>query len=162
MARLVLDLIRHGDALPAGPGGDAARVLSPTGRQTLERLGARLAAEGVRYERALASPLRRAVESADALLGAFSERPPVETLEALGPDSSPLQVLDALRRAGVAEHHALLIGHQPLLGQVAALLANAEASFAPGSLVRIEFTAGPAMGAGRIARTLHPRELDTA
>src|SRR6266704_541474 len=116
MARLVLDLLRHGDALPAGPGGDAARVLSPTGRRTLEPLG---------------------------------------------PDSSPLQVLDALRRTGVAEHHALLIGHQPLLGQVAALLANAEASFAPGSLVRIEFTAGPAMGAGRIARTLHPRELDT-
>src|SRR6266700_3017188 len=114
MARLVLDLLRHGDALPAGPGGDAARVLSPTGRRTLERLGA------------------------------------------LGPDSSPLQVLDALRRTGVAEHHALLIGHQPLLGQVAALLANAEASFAPGSLVRIEFAAGPAMAAGRIARALHP------
>ena len=159
MAALVLDLLRHGEALPGSPGGDHARALSAEGRRALEALGARLAADGVRYDRVLASPLRRAVESAEALLGAFPERQQPEPLGELSPDSTPTRALEALRRQKVFQGRALLVGHQPLLGQLAVLLAEATAGFAPGSLVRIEFPAGPAAGAGRVVLTLHPRDL---
>jgi phosphohistidine phosphatase len=154
-APLVFDLLRHGQALPAGPTGDHDRPLSPAGRLALERLGARLEREGTRFDRVFASPLRRAAESAAAVLGALATRPPVETLDELAPDGAPTALLEALRDLGVAHGHALLVGHQPLLGQLALLLTGAEAAFAPGSLVRIECPRGPVPGAGRIVVTFH-------
>ena len=152
---LVLDLLRHGHAEPAREGGDHARPLSPAGRSTLETLGARLAREGTRHDRVLASPLLRAVQSAEALLGAVSAPASVETLRELAPDSTPGAVLEALERLGLVRGHVLLVGHQPLLGQLALRLAGAETAFAPASLVRIECRDGPAPGAGRITLTLH-------
>ena len=152
---LVLDLLRHGQAQPPGAGGDLARPLSPAGRSALETLGARLAREGTRHDRVLASPLVRAVESAEAVLGAYPAPPAIETLRELAPDSSPAGVLEALHRLGLERGHVLLIGHQPLLGQLALTLAGAETAFAPASLVRIECPHGPAPRGGRIILTLH-------
>jgi len=155
---LVLDLLRHGEAAPATQGGDAARPLTAAGRDALVLLGARLASAGVRYQRALTSPLVRAGESAAIVLGALREPPALEILEELAPEASPTHTLEALRRARLVNGHALLVGHQPLLGQLALLLSGAEARFAPGSLVRVECPRGLAAGAGRIALALHPRE----
>lgn len=155
-APLVLDLLRHGQALPGSPTGDHGRPLAPTGRLTLERLGARLEREGARYDCVLASPLVRATQSAAAVLGAFPTHPPVETLGELAPDSTPTALLAALRSLEVADGHALLVGHQPLLGQLALLLTGTETTFAPGSLVRIECHRGPVAGSGRILLALHP------
>src|SRR5215475_9039933 len=114
MAALYLDLLRHGEARPGAQGGDAARALTPAGRGALAALGAQLAAQGVRYDRVLSSPLRRALESAEALGSALRDHPAVETLDELAPESSPTQVLDALRRLRVTNGWALLVGHQPL------------------------------------------------
>ena len=155
-APLVLDLLRHGQALLGSPTGDHGRPLAPGGRLALEQLGARLAREGTRYDRVLASPLKRATESAVTVLGAFPTHAPVETFDALAPDSSPTALLGALRELGAADGHALLVGHQPLLGQLALLLTGAETAFAPGSLVRIECPRGPVAGSGRILLALHP------
>jgi phosphohistidine phosphatase len=154
---LVLDLLRHGDAAPAAGDGDARRPLTATGREALVRLGERLAAQGVRYDRALASPLRRALESAEAVLGAFPEPIRIEPLEALAPEAPPTRTLASLRQANVLTGHALLVGHQPLLGQLALLLSGAEARFAPGSLVRVALPPPLAAGTGRIVLALHPR-----
>ena len=54
---LVLDLLRHGDALPADSGGDAARRLSPRGIAALERLARHLATLDWHPTRAFVSPL---------------------------------------------------------------------------------------------------------
>jgi phosphohistidine phosphatase len=153
---LVLDLLRHGRAMPAGAGSDHARPLTAAGRVELERLGERLAREGTRHDRVFASPLERAAESARTVLAAFSDPPAVETLAALAPDADPAGLLDALRRLGVAGGHALLVGHQPLLGQFALLLTGAEIAFAPGSMVRIECPRGAVAGTGRVLLALHP------
>jgi phosphohistidine phosphatase len=155
-APLVLDLVRHGHAEPGGSAGDQARRLTPGGRSALERLGAHLEREGARHNRVLASPLVRAAESATAVLGAFATHPAVETLEELSPDSTPKALLAALRGLGAADGHALLVGHQPLLGQLTLLLTGTETTFAPGSLVRIECPRGPVAGSGRILLALHP------
>ena len=153
---LVLDLLRHGQALPGSATGDHGRPLAPQGRLVLERLGDRLARDGSRHDRVLASPLVRAAESAAAVLGAFARHPAVETLDALAPEATPARLLEALRELGVTRGHALLVGHQPLLGQLALLLAGVETPFAPGTLVRIECPEGPVPGAGRILLALHP------
>jgi phosphohistidine phosphatase len=156
---IVLDLLRHGLALPGSPAGDHDRPLTPAGRLALERLGARLEREGTRHDRVLASPLKRAAESADVVLGAFAAHPPIEMLDDLAPEATPTGLLEALRELGVADGHALLVGHQPLLGQLAFLLTGTEAAFAPGTLVRIECPRGPVAGSCRILRVLHPGEV---
>ena len=61
---LLLDLLRHGEALPAAGGGDESRPLSARGARALERLAIRLSGLGWRPDRAFTSPLVRARDSA--------------------------------------------------------------------------------------------------
>ena len=156
MRTLVLDLIRHCQAAPGEVSGDRARALTPAGRAALERLGARLARDGSVPARLLASPLDRAQQSAEALRGEFATPPAIETLDELAPEGTPIELLGALQRLGLDGGHVALVGHQPLLGQLALLLTSTETTFAPGSLVRIECREAPAAGAGRILLIAHP------
>lgn len=154
---LVLDLLRHGAALPAFQGGDESRRLSPRGRADLERLAAHLAGMGWRPDRAFASPLVRAQESAAIALGGLTPPPPVERMSALRPDTEPMEVLQALAGEHATRGHVLLVGHQPLLGLLGGTLTGgSEIGFAPGALVRIEFSGTPAPGAGVMGWNLPP------
>lgn len=153
---LVLDLLRHGQALPPGPGGDSGRPLSDPGRLALENLSERLEREGTRYDRVFTSPLKRAVESAAAVLKAFPVHAVVETLGELAPEAAPTALLAALVKLGVAGGHTLLVGHQPLLGQLAQLLTGSMTTLAPGSLVRIACPLGAVARTGHILLALDP------
>lgn len=140
---LVLDLLRHGDALPAASGGDDARRLSPRGREDLQRLAFHLAGLDWRPSHAFTSPLERARESAAIVLGVTAPGLNPRELSALGPESDPGEVLSALILEGTTEGHVLLVGHQPLLGRLGGvLLGGHPPGFSPGCLLRIEFT-GP-------------------
>ena len=61
--------------------------------------------------------------------------------------------------AGTLEGHVLLVGHQPLLGDLVRRLTGGEApGFAPGDLIRVEF-AGPAEpGAGKLTWSVGPAD----
>lgn len=144
----MLDLLRHGHALPADDGGDAARRLSPRGRTDLERLGERLRSMGWRPERVFTSPLPRARESAlVALAGAAGPEP--ETMEALLPESHPAEVVSALGAEGATSGHVVLVGHQPLMGLLARhLTGESPPEFPTASLLRIEFAEALAPGSG--------------
>jgi len=147
---LLVDLLRHGDALPAGKDGDDARTLSPRGARDLERLASHLAQIGWRPERVYTSPLVRARESARIALGLVTPSPEVEVLEALRPSGEPGAIVRALSEEGSARH-VLMVGHQPLLGELAALLTHRPGpGFTPACLVRIEFTEVPAAGGGTL------------
>ena len=157
---LTLDLLRHGAALQAGAGGDAARRLSPRGRSDLERLAAHLSGLGWRPGRAFTSPLVRAQESAALVLRPTAPELSAEVMLALRPDGDPAEVVEALAENGVTTGHALLVGHQPLLGLLAAFLtARPAPALSPGSLVRIEFTDRPEQGAGILGWRLVPDAL---
>jgi phosphohistidine phosphatase len=149
---LVLDLLRHGAALPAAHGGDEARRLSPRGRADLERLAAHLAGMGWRPDRVFASPLLRARDSAVIALREATPNLVAQEMDALRPGSDPGAVLQALAKEGSTEGHVCLVGHQPLLGLLGGLLTGGPAlGFAPGTLVRIEFSGALVAGQG-IAR----------
>jgi phosphohistidine phosphatase len=159
---IVLDLLRHGQALPAGAAGDRQRALSPAGVRGLESLAAHLAREAWRPDRAFSSPYARALQSAGIVAGAAAPTIAIETLRALEPEREPSQVLDALARHGVTVGHILVVGHQPLLGQLVGYLTGVEHGLSPGLLVRIHCPRGLGRGSGRIMLTLAPEDLEPA
>jgi phosphohistidine phosphatase SixA len=147
---LVLDLLRHGDALPAADGGDESRRLSPRGARDLERLALHLAGLRWRPDRAFTSRLVRARDSARIVLRPTAPELVPVVMDALRPEGEPAGVVDALVETGSTDGHVLLVGHQPLLGALAGSLTGGGApGFAPGELVRVEFAADVAVGAGR-------------
>ncbi len=157
---LVLDLLRHGEALPASNGSDDARRLSPGGERELERLALYLADLGWHPDRAFTSPLLRARDTARIVLRRAAPDLAPAVMDALGPESGVDEVLAALRAESAVAGHVLLVGHQPLLGELARRLTDGEdVGLAPGDLVRIEFSDGPEEGAGTLGRRVRRGDL---
>jgi phosphohistidine phosphatase SixA len=155
---LTLDLLRHGLSSPCGPGGDRLRELSEQGVSDLEALARTLASEDWAPGRIFASPYRRALQTASLVARGASAAAAVEPLPALEPENEPEAVLDALAGLGVTAGHALLVGHQPLLGLLVGHLTGTGHSLAAGTLVRVECPEGAGRGAGRVVRILAPGE----
>jgi phosphohistidine phosphatase len=129
---LRLFVIRHAEAESGEP--DELRRLSPEGREQARELGKRLAAEGVRPDAILTSPLLRARETGEALaaeIGAESE-----SSEALAPGATAAGVRTAIEGRGET---VLVVGHQPDCGQIAAELGDgAEPRFPPAGIVELQ------------------------
>lgn len=118
-----MDLIlwRHADAAPGNR--DLERKLTAKGRKQAERVSAWLVARLPGRYTVLASPARRARETADALGSRY------RIVERLAPGAAPGDILEA---CGWPSHKGavVVVGHQPDLGRVAALLvAGAEADW---------------------------------
>ena len=108
-----LILWRHCDAQAGVP--DAARPLTPRGRDEARKMAAWLARRLPESTRILVSPAVRARETAEALGRSF------ETIASLAPGAS---VDSVLRASGWPDGSGttLVIGHEPTLGDVAAHL----------------------------------------
>jgi phosphohistidine phosphatase len=117
-----MDLIlwRHAEAeAQSAAGGDLERRLTSKGERQAERMAAWLNQRLPAGTRILASPARRTQQTAQALDRRF------KTVAALAPGAGVDDVLAAARWPEVNEP-VLVVGHQPVLGQVAArLLAGA-------------------------------------
>jgi len=150
-----LDVLRHGRAEPAAEAGDAARVLTAAGAAELRQLAARLALERWRVDRAFVSPLLRARQTAELVLG---ERPTAElvTLPELDPDADPETLGAALEALVEPGRSALVVGHLPLLGRFARWLTHEVVAFAPGTMATIACEHRIVAGAGRIERLFEP------
>jgi phosphohistidine phosphatase len=159
---IVLDLLRHGLALPAGAAGDQLRVLSPAGIRGIEALATRLAREAWRPDRIFSSPCVRTLQTARIVAGATTPPVAVEILDALEPERGSSEVLDALSRPGITAGHILVVGHQPLLGLMVGRLTGFEKGFSPGMLVRVHCPQGLGQGNGQIVLTLEPEDLEPA
>lgn len=118
-----MDLIlwRHADAEDGMP--DEARKLTSKGEKQAERMAAWLKSRLPRDTRVLASPARRAQQTARALTESFKT---VKDICA-GADATAILVAAGWPDAKGA---VVIVGHQPALGRVAALLlAGAEADW---------------------------------
>ncbi|GAB3411782.1 histidine phosphatase family protein [Massilia agilis] len=111
-----LILWRHAEAELAAAGQhDAQRALTAKGRRNAARVGAWLDRQLPAHCRILSSPAVRCRQTAEALGRKFS------CDHALALDSSAAQILAA---SGWPAHRlpVVVVGHQPLLGQLAALI----------------------------------------
>lgn len=132
-----LFLLRHATAEATAPGGDADRALTPGGRDAFARHARSLAPE-LPVSRIVASPVRRARETAELLAGATGA--PVAADAALRPGASSgreLLALAARLGAGTA-----LVGHNPEIAEAVALAAGRGVEVRPGTVAAIDAEGG--------------------
>jgi phosphohistidine phosphatase len=116
-----MDLIlwRHAEAFELQEhseiGNDLERALTPRGERQAHRVAAWLGRQLPHGARVLASPARRAQQTAAALERKF------KTVEALAPGQG-VDALLAAARWPQAREAVLVVGHQPVLGMTAARL----------------------------------------
>ncbi len=118
-----MDLIlwRHAEALEMREvADDLDRALTPKGERQAQRMAAWLNRQLPASTRVLASPARRAQQTAAALDRKF------KTVPALAPEATVDALLHAVRWPEAREP-VLVIGHQPTLGLAAAYLLSGQA-----------------------------------
>jgi phosphohistidine phosphatase len=119
---MILYLVRHGIAEETAPGGsDRARRLTPRGRLRVQRAAAGLRVLVRRVDSILTSPYPRAAETATLVAAALAKAPKPRELDALSSGTSPMDVLRVLRTAPHGER-VMLVGHEPMLSELASLL----------------------------------------
>jgi phosphohistidine phosphatase len=117
-----MDLIlwRHAEACDAEPGeSDMERALTAKGHKQARRMADWLTAQLPEGCRILVSPAKRALQTVEPLNRKF------KIVAALEPGADADDVLQAVNWPN-AKEPVLVVGHQPTLGQVAALLMSGE------------------------------------
>lgn len=115
-------LVRHaiaGERDPRRWPDDRERPLTKDGIGKFERAATGLAKVAGSVDLVLSSPLRRAWQTAEILENVAGWPAPVECIE-LEPENSPEMVIERCNRDGA--DLIALVGHEPLLGELAATL----------------------------------------
>jgi len=152
-----LYLMRHGHSpstAEAKVSKDALRPLSDQGKEDARRMAAELVRRGGKPALILHSPLTRAVQTAAeaaSVLKPAAGAAPFMPLDNTRPAEEVAAELLA-RASGDAE--VLAVGHQPQIGEVAALLGKAIFEFRPATIVAFEFAPEP-----RLLWSLSPEQL---
>lgn len=117
-----MDLIlwRHAEAEDGLP--DLARALTPKGQKQARRMADWLSTQLPETTRIIVSPATRTVQTAEALQRKFKVVPEI------APDASAEAVLRAANWPSSKEP-VLVVGHQPTLGMVAALLLSGQEQY---------------------------------
>jgi phosphohistidine phosphatase len=115
-------LWRHCEAEPGEP--DLGRALTHKGEKQARRMAAWLHAHLPDSARILASPARRALQTAQALADLAPRK--MKIVDTLAPGASAEDVLRAARWPQ-ASATIVVVGHQPTLGHVASLLLTGRA-----------------------------------
>jgi phosphohistidine phosphatase len=119
-----LYLMRHGIAVTADQPGvesDGERPLTPKGIKRMRRAARGLRRLGVSFDAILTSPLVRARQTADIVATALGLEAHLEEIPELAPESSVERLISSLTPFEKREH-LLLVGHNPLLPDAAAVL----------------------------------------
>lgn len=119
----------------------------------------------VRFDLVLASPVRRARETAHLICGEAGLGAEPTLLDELRPGADPEGVLGAIQESTAATraHSILVIGHMPdlvyLLRHLVGSATPAVVSFVPGGVARIDFEEAPMAGGGKLRWCMRPAEV---
>jgi phosphohistidine phosphatase SixA len=124
-------LLRHAEAMHAGPDGrDVERPLSVHGQAQARAVGSWLAARGAEPDAVLCSAARRAQMTADAVCVALRTRTP-RFLSAIY-QATPGELLSLVENHAPDARQVLLVGHNPGMEQLLALLTEGRSAGARG------------------------------
>jgi phosphohistidine phosphatase len=125
-------IVRHAEAASGQP--DDLRPLTGTGREQARELGKQFAADGIRPDAILTSPLLRARETGSEIGRAVGVE--AEPDERLAPGSAAEDLRSAVAGRGET---VVVVGHQPDCGRIAAALSGGpEPAFPPGGVFAVE------------------------
>jgi phosphohistidine phosphatase len=152
-------ILRHGIAEDAAPAGsDAARVLTPEGKQKLRSVLARARGAGVRPSVILTSPLKRAVQTAEIAAAVLGIKRELIVTKTLAPTSTPPRAWAEIRAQ--LDDPVLIVGHEPLLSQAVAFLLKTpplQLDLKKGALVSVEVDASEVEPHGILKWVLTPK-----
>jgi phosphohistidine phosphatase len=140
-----LYIMRHGHsptAAEAGVASDFDRPLSEEGQAAVKRMAARLAAEGGKPTVILHSPLKRATQTARTVQANLPSKPQARDFEPLSNVLAPEPLFDAIKPELKRHGEVLVVGHQPQIGELAALLTGRIFEISPGGLIALDLS-GP-------------------
>lgn len=140
-----LYLLRHGIAVEPGTVGyesDSERPLTAKGRERL-RVAARAMEElRVSFDLILSSPFLRAKQSAEIIAKDLKLRKRLAFSDDLTPAGDPRLLIQQLNQFRPEPKSVLLVGHEPYLGKLIALLTagntSLEIDFKKGGLCKLE------------------------
>ena len=162
---MLVVLVRHGPATPVGHDGvrtDAERPLSVGGRRRTEEAAAGLATLLPGAVTLLASPLRRAQDTAEVLAGALDVTGSVVTSDALAL-GGPYEQIGDEPALGRATGSVVLVGHEPSLAGLASWWLTGQAdlriAWRKAGALAIDHPGTPRPGGGTLAWFLPPRVL---
>lgn len=150
---------------------DFDRPLNSRGRRAARTVAAEMKALGLTFDRTLASPARRVVETIEEVAAGYGPiHPEYDRHLYLAPAATLLEIV---RATPDSVEHLLLAGHNPGLEELALRLARRdeaglrgeiELKYPTGTLAEIhlpvERWVDVEQGCGRIARFIRPRDLD--
>ena len=115
-----LFILRHGEAgqRSASSAGDRKRPLTSTGKLEISEIAKALRIIGLKFDLILTSPLKRAYDTATIVSKVFHIVNKVQVWNELAPEG---QKTDLYRKISELkeEYIVLMVGHQPLLGEMA-------------------------------------------
>ena len=136
--------MRHGHSPSASESGvksDALRPLSDQGRDDSRRMAAEVARRGGQPALILHSPLLRAVRTAEAAADVLKTQ--ARVFAPLDNTLPPQEALELLKDRAAEADDVLAVGHQPQLGEIAALLTGAVLDIRPACVVALELEPQP-------------------
>jgi phosphohistidine phosphatase len=161
-----LYILRHGIAVEPGTpgyGNDAERPLIPKGRRQLRQIAAAMEKMDLRFDLILSSPFLRAKQTAEIIAESLKPTKQLGFSEALTPDGHPAALILQLNRLKPAPGKILLVGHEPHLSRLIALLAAGNLDMAidlkKGGLCRLEAERLWADRCARLVWLLTPRQM---
>jgi len=140
-----LYLLRHGIAVEPGMAAyelDSERPLTARGKNRL-RIAARAMEElGLSFDLILSSPFLRAKQTAEIIAKDLKLRKKLAFSDDLTPAGNPRLLIQQLNQFRPEPESVLLVGHEPYLGKLLALLAagntSLEIDFKKGGLCKLE------------------------
>ena len=164
LQNLNLYLLRHGEAgnrTPV-PVKDAERSLTVAGRKELEEIAASMLSQGMRFDRILASPLKRAYETAAIVSKTFKTLNLLEQWNELRPESSRPDLYRRLSKLK-QDSEILLVGHEPYLGTMIGEMisgnGNSHIALKKGGLAKIRVTSFVPKASGELRWLLTPKQI---
>ena len=118
-------ILRHGIAIEAGSPGinkDADRILTPKGERKIWQVADAIAALEISFDLILTSPYLRARQTADIVAEGTESKKRVLETDHLTPAGSARKLIEQLAGMKPASGDVLLVGHEPYLSELIALL----------------------------------------
>jgi phosphohistidine phosphatase len=159
-------ILRHGIAVEPGTPGfeDADRPLIPKGERRLRAAAAAMEKMELSFDLILSSPLLRARQTAEIVAEELRLKKWLQFSEALTPGGSMKTLVRQLNDWKPAPENVLLVGHEPYLSRLIALLVagdeNAAIEMKKGGLCKLEADSLRAGRCAKLAWLLTPSQME--